>query len=289
MANVAVVGCGRTGSAVARAFAQSGHSVTVWNRTAAHARALTGPGIVAVDSVDDAVRSAPLVVTCTLNYETTSSALALVADLAGVALVNLSVGAPAQATSMGVWAAKRGADYLDGMPACFPREIGSAAAMVLYSGSLSAWRAHEKTLSCLGAASLYLSDDVTLTNVLETGLGSFFFTAQRAYLEVMNYLEDAGAPTKVVRTLTNQVIDVLRTTTAQTIDAAESDERETAGADQATIAMFADAVQVNLQELRDAGHPAPLLAAAARDLEEIAGAGLGHLGVHARSPINREM
>ena len=40
MADVAILGTGRMGSAMARRVAAAGHHVTVWNRTEATARAL---------------------------------------------------------------------------------------------------------------------------------------------------------------------------------------------------------------------------------------------------------
>ncbi len=282
--DVAVIGCGLMGSAIARRFAESGHSVVVWNRTAEKAEALVGPGLTAVSSVADAVRHATLVVSCTVNYDTTVSALSPVADWAGVTLVNLAVGTPAQATAMGEWSAERGADYLDGVPVCFPSDIGAATTMLLYAGATSAWRAHEATLGCLGGASWHVAEDLAATNVLEAGLGGFFMVAQRAYVEAVNYLQDAAVAPSAMRVLTSRLLDLLVTTTGETIDAVERNDRQTAQAEEATLAMYAEAARTNLDEMRAAGHDAPLLAAAARDLEELAGAGLGHLGIHARMP-----
>jgi 3-hydroxyisobutyrate dehydrogenase-like beta-hydroxyacid dehydrogenase len=282
MAAVAVVGCGLMGSAIARRFAESGHSVVVWNRTPDKAEALAGPGLIAVSSVVEAVRRAPLVVACTANYDTTLSALAPVDDWAGTTLVNHAVGTPGEATTVEAWAAECGADYLDGMPVCFPKDIGNTATMVLYSGSASAWNQHAATLICLGGASWHVSEDVAVTNVLEAGLGAFFMTAQRAYIEAVNYLQDARVPPRAMRMLTSNLLDLLRTTTTETVDAVELDNRQTAQADQATIGMFAEAARTNLEEMRAAGHGAPLLTAAVEDVEALVDAGLGHLGIHAR-------
>lgn len=56
MANVAFLGTGLLGSALAEAAAKRGDHVTVWNRTADKARALEQFGIRAADSPADAVR-----------------------------------------------------------------------------------------------------------------------------------------------------------------------------------------------------------------------------------------
>jgi choline dehydrogenase-like flavoprotein len=50
--DVAVIGCGLMGSALARTFARNGLSVAVWNRTPERAEALAGKGISAVRAVD---------------------------------------------------------------------------------------------------------------------------------------------------------------------------------------------------------------------------------------------
>jgi 3-hydroxyisobutyrate dehydrogenase-like beta-hydroxyacid dehydrogenase len=63
--DIAVGGFGLMGSALARAFAKSGHSVAVWNRTYERAEALAGDGITPVRLIEDAVGSAGLVVACT--------------------------------------------------------------------------------------------------------------------------------------------------------------------------------------------------------------------------------
>jgi 3-hydroxyisobutyrate dehydrogenase-like beta-hydroxyacid dehydrogenase len=282
--DVTVIGCGLMGSAIVRQLAASGHAVVAWNRTTERAQTLAGGGVTPVASVAEAVRRSPLVLTCTLDYASTLSALSPVADWTGKTLVNLAVGTPSQATEMAGWAAGRGVDYLDGIPVCFPRDIGGAATMVLYSGSAAVWRRHAETLGCLGGASRHVSEDVAATNVLETGLGSFFMTAQRAYVEAVNYLQDQSVSPQAMRMLTTHLVEILLTTTAETVDAVEAGERQDAHADQATIAMMADGVRTNLTEMRAAGHDAPVLTAAVQDLEALVEAGLGHHGIHARRP-----
>ena len=105
--DVTVVGCGLMGSAIARQLSRAGHLVAAWDRTAERAEALVGGGVSAIGSVTDAVRRSPLIVSCTLDYSSTLSALAPVTDWAGRTLVNLAVGTPSQASEMADWAAER--------------------------------------------------------------------------------------------------------------------------------------------------------------------------------------
>ena len=61
--DVAVLGTGIMGAAMARSLARAGHTVRVWNRSAEKARAVAQDGITAVDSVKQAVKRADAVLT----------------------------------------------------------------------------------------------------------------------------------------------------------------------------------------------------------------------------------
>jgi 3-hydroxyisobutyrate dehydrogenase-like beta-hydroxyacid dehydrogenase len=63
MTNVAVLGTGHMGAAMARRLLAAGHSVTVWNRTAARAAVLGEVGAAVAASAQDSVRTASVVIT----------------------------------------------------------------------------------------------------------------------------------------------------------------------------------------------------------------------------------
>ncbi|MET7926635.1 NAD(P)-binding domain-containing protein [Streptomyces sp. NPDC005349] len=92
--DISVIGCGLMGSATARAVAGKGLSAAVWNRTPKRAEAITGDGITALRSVDDAVRSSRLVMACTSTYDTTTASPEPVTDWWGTALVDIGTGSP---------------------------------------------------------------------------------------------------------------------------------------------------------------------------------------------------
>ncbi|MGH3698698.1 MAG: FAD-dependent oxidoreductase [Pseudonocardiaceae bacterium] len=182
--DTAVIGCGVMGAALARALAASGCSVAVWNRTPGRAEALASNNISPVRSVGDAVRSSGLVVACMSTYEVTRAVLDPVAGWRGTVLVNLANGGPDEAKELERWAVQRHAEYLDGAILCFPRDIGSTEATIVFSGSLAAWSRHERTLLRLAGASRYISDQVAAASVLDVGMvGGFFTAALSAYVE----------------------------------------------------------------------------------------------------------
>ena len=60
---IAFIGLGAMGQGIVQHVARAGHSVRAWNRTASRARALAADGIVAAETVADAVRDVDLVIT----------------------------------------------------------------------------------------------------------------------------------------------------------------------------------------------------------------------------------
>lgn len=170
MSDVSVIGLGAMGSALAEAFLKSGLSVTVWNRSPGKAAALVAQGAVAAPTVEDAVEASKLIVACLLVYDTVYQAFEPAKNaLAGRTLVNLTNGTPAQARAMAQWAAKQGADYLDGGIMAVPPMIGQPEALILYSGSQKAFTAHEKALGALGTAQ-YLGGDAGLAPLHDIAL-----------------------------------------------------------------------------------------------------------------------
>ena len=67
--DVAVLGTGIMGAAMARSLAREGHTVRAWNRSADKARATEQEGITAVDSVTKAVKKADVVLTVLFDVD----------------------------------------------------------------------------------------------------------------------------------------------------------------------------------------------------------------------------
>ncbi|MER5463715.1 NAD(P)-binding domain-containing protein [Streptomyces sp. NPDC002668] len=148
---VSVLGLGMMGSALAAAFLKAGHPVTVWNRSAARTGPLAAQGALPADTPAAAVAASPLVVICLLTNDNVQELLAPLADdVAGRTLANVTNGTPGQARELAAWAAKHGAEYLDGGIMAVPRMIAGPQAYVFYSGSRQTFDAHRETLTALG-------------------------------------------------------------------------------------------------------------------------------------------
>ncbi|MFD3945509.1 NAD(P)-dependent oxidoreductase [Streptomyces sp. NPDC058579] len=283
--DIAVIGCGLMGAALARTLAKSGYSVAVWNRTPERAEALAreGVGIDAVRSVQDAVGTTRLVIACMSTYEATLTALDPVTTWDGTSLVNVASGAPDEAARMADWAVERGGRYLDGSILGYPQDIGSDATMILFSGSPDAWSEHEQTLRTLGGASLHVSEQVSAAGLLDVGIvGAFYVSALASYVEAATYVLGKGLDPEVLRAGTLVALAGLQNATEETIAAILGDDHAT---DRATLATYAEGARAGLAVMRGAGQRAGLLAAAVENLGLAEEAGLGGLGFSAQTKV----
>lgn len=283
--DVAVVGCGLMGAALAGALAAGGHTVVVWNRTHERAEAIAGEGITAARSIDEAVRSAGLVVVCTSTYDAARAALADVTDWGDTPLVNVGSGSPHEVLAMAKWADERGITYLDGALLCFPGQIGTAQGLILYSGPESVWSTHQATLLALGAGSTHIAQEVQAASVMDAAIvGSFYVSAVSAYVEGASFALDLGVTAATLQSVTSSVIGSIRRATEEAVAAIENQIFET---DQATLAVYAEGSRHVLAGMRAAGHRPRMLAAAIEGLEAGEAAGVGDLGIYALAKVTR--
>ncbi|MHC0433588.1 NAD(P)-dependent oxidoreductase [Streptomyces sp. O3] len=169
---VTVLGLGDMGSAIAKAFVNRGYRTTVWNRTASKTAPLVDAGATAAATAAEAAAASPLVVVCLLDSTAVDEVLGSVdAAVAGKVLVNLTSGSPGQGRANERWASERGAEYIDGKIMGDPPYVGTPNIMFPFSGSRSAFEAHESTLQVLGTIAYYGED---------AGLAAVEFMAQVA-------------------------------------------------------------------------------------------------------------
>ncbi|MDQ0746038.1 3-hydroxyisobutyrate dehydrogenase-like beta-hydroxyacid dehydrogenase [Streptomyces africanus] len=161
---VTVLGLGLMGGALAGAFLRAGHPTTVWNRTTAKADDLVARGATLAGSPAAAIAAAPLVVVCVSDYDAVTDVLD--GPLDGRIVVNLTSGTPSRARALAEEVARRGGGYLDGGIMAVPDAVGTADAVLVYSGPRPLYDAHEATLGGLGTG-LHLGDDPGLSATYE--------------------------------------------------------------------------------------------------------------------------
>jgi 3-hydroxyisobutyrate dehydrogenase-like beta-hydroxyacid dehydrogenase len=184
--DVAVLGLGQMGSALASAFLRAGHRVTVWNRSEAKIAPLVAQGATAAATAAEAQRSAPVVVACVLDYP----ALTEILDMSGGILVNLTSGSPEQARELA--ARLPGVGYVDGGVMTTPPGVGDERSMILYSGDQDAFAAAEKLLSAL-AEPINLGADPGLAALYDTALLGIMWATLTGWLHASALVTADGA------------------------------------------------------------------------------------------------
>ena len=151
---VTLLGLGDMGTALARAWLAAGHPLTVWNRTRAKADALAAEGARVAATPAEALASATgPVVLCLLDDASVGETL-YGTDLTGKDLVDLTTSTPAQSRLRAIWAAERGARFLDGGIMAVPPMIGrpETGGYVFYSGDRSLFERHREPLEAPAGA-----------------------------------------------------------------------------------------------------------------------------------------
>ncbi|QES57077.1 6-phosphogluconate dehydrogenase [Streptomyces venezuelae] len=147
---VTVVGLGPMGQAMARAFLDAGHAVTVWNRTASRADALVAGGAVLAGSIEDALRTNDLVILSLTDYEAMYAVLEpATGALAGRVIVNLSSDTPEKTRAGARWIAEHGGVHITGGVTVPPSGIGNRDSYTFYSGPREAFERYRSTLEAL--------------------------------------------------------------------------------------------------------------------------------------------
>jgi 3-hydroxyisobutyrate dehydrogenase-like beta-hydroxyacid dehydrogenase len=171
---ISVIGTGRMGSALVRAFLKQGYSTNVWNRTKSKAEPLAALGARVATTVRDAVSAAEIVVVNVNDYDTSDSLLRSDDDvtkgLRGKLLVQLTSGSPRQAREAAAWAEQHGIQYLDGAIMATPNLIGEPASTILYSGPGDQIEKYKPVFLALGGNAIYVGSDVGRASALDSAL-----------------------------------------------------------------------------------------------------------------------
>lgn len=171
MKKLSVLGAGRMGSALVKAFLAADHSVTVWNRTAAKCAQLVEAGAVQAASPAEAIAAGEVVVSVLRDYDCARQ----VYEQAGVTgrgkvLVELSSGTPEQARRGHAWARGAGMDYLDGAMMATPDLIGQPGCVILYAGKKEVYDRLAATLRAIADQGVYVGNSVGHANVLDNSI-----------------------------------------------------------------------------------------------------------------------
>jgi 3-hydroxyisobutyrate dehydrogenase-like beta-hydroxyacid dehydrogenase len=262
---VTVIGLGLMGSALARAFADAGHQLTVWNRTPEKAVPLRSIAVVA-DSVQAACAASDVIVVSVLNYDV-SNALFHTPDVeqvvAGRTLIQLTTGTPGEARDSERWARQHRLDYLDGAITTYPRDIGKESTVILFSGPAGVFENHRELLSVLGKPT-FCGEGIGLAAALDLALLEAAYGQSAALLHAAAlcaaesvpldvFFAHAGPPDWLLELITKHTFDEAAPIDAASAALAMRRPRSYPESVDATMSIHTAAVGLIVKASRDAG------------------------------------
>ncbi|MGK5558550.1 NAD(P)-dependent oxidoreductase [Actinomadura kijaniata] len=193
MAEVTVIGLGEMGAALAAAFVDGGHAVTVWNRTPEKAAPLVAKGARQADDVRAAVAASELVVVSVKGNDTVLALLEQAGDaLGGRTLVNMTDGTSADARRVAAAATERGAAVLHGQIMTIAPGVGHPDAVVFFGGPAEVYERHAPVLALLGGRGALVSDDPGVPTLYGMAVHGTMWGTLNGFLHAAALLTDAG-------------------------------------------------------------------------------------------------
>lgn len=249
---VALLGTGMMGYALAQTLCKSGYEVHVWNRTRSKAEPLEQLGALVHSEVADAVAGVDIVIPIVENCAQASALLTGdCVDIVGKDVLNLVTGSPREIEALVSALEQAGANVASGTIMCFPEEIGSDHANIMFGGCADFWSRRKALIKCLGGGSMALGAEPSLPNKLDTAIvGCMFVTTFAAFAEAVKYLRQEGVDP---RSFAPFIPATLASLQAMMEDAVDKIEAGDFGTDQASINTFDRTHAMFRRSMADAG------------------------------------
>ncbi|WP_433478823.1 NAD(P)-dependent oxidoreductase [Spirillospora sp. CA-142024] len=161
MTQVAVLGTGIMGAAMARNLLKNGHRVAVWNRTRSRAEPVAVDGAAVADSPADAVGDAEVVITMTNDAETALSVMADASSAvrAGQVWAQMGTVGVADVPALAGFAAEHGLTFVDSPVQGTRQPAEQGRLMVLAAGPQDARKILEPVFGAVGSRTIWLDED----------------------------------------------------------------------------------------------------------------------------------
>lgn len=201
------------GASLASALLRAGAAVTVWNRTPGRAADLVERGAAEPGDLGAAVANADLVLVCVRDHAAARELLTTAAPhlRPGADVVNLSSATAAEARASGDWAARHQLSYLSGAIMVTTSLIGSAEALILYSGPTAIFERNYDLLVGLAGDSVHLGEDHGRAAAHDIAMLDIFFAGMTSFLHAAALIAPEGVSATTFLPYAQGVIDVLRT------------------------------------------------------------------------------
>ena len=170
MTDVAVVGLGAMGTALARALLDAGFTTTVWNRTSGKAGGLVDAGARLAASFGEALAASDKIIFCLPGYDATAVLFAdeeTQKNLAGRTIIQLSTASPLEAANAEQWFDGLQASFLAGAILCWPTHIGTDEGRIVVAGSQAAYDDCHGELAAMAGGLRYLGTNIRAPSTVD--------------------------------------------------------------------------------------------------------------------------
>ncbi|MCS5422154.1 MULTISPECIES: NAD(P)-dependent oxidoreductase [Psychrilyobacter] len=178
MSKISVIGCGKMGSSLVKAFLKSGHHVFVYDVSRESCIPLVELGASLAETPIEAANNCDVMVFSINNYTNTIRFLKnddVLLQLAGKTLVQLSTGIPQEAQELEGIIKEYDIDYIDGAIMCYPHQIGTEESCILISGNESTLKNSESALKSLTKNLMTVSNDISGASTLDCALLTLYY------------------------------------------------------------------------------------------------------------------
>jgi len=192
---IGFIGLGAMGTPMAQNLISAGHTLKVWNRSAARCDALVAQGAQACDSPAAAARGADFVVSMVADDDATAQVMldehGIVGAFEGRVILDCSTNSPAMARQVAQAAAARGRAYLDAPVSGSLAQARGRELVFMVGGPADAFDAAQPLFTAMGRMARRMGDNGTgatikLINNMLSG------TVNTAIAEAMSVSEAAG-------------------------------------------------------------------------------------------------
>ncbi len=192
--DVAVLGTGLMGAAMARSLAREGHRVRVWNRTPDKALAVEQEGITAVDSVTKAVKKADAVLTVLFDVDSVLAVTEELTDALRLDAVWLQVSTvgPAGARRIAAEVPQAHERLLDAPVLGTRQPAEDGKLVVLLSGPKKARAKAAPVLEAIGSRTVEVGKEVGQASALKLACNSWVATVNAGTAQALALAQALG-------------------------------------------------------------------------------------------------
>ncbi|MDA5094595.1 NAD(P)-binding domain-containing protein [Aliiroseovarius sp. KMU-50] len=167
--NIAFIGLGNMGSALARSLLATKANIRVWNRSPEKAVALQQEGAIVAKSASEVINGCSAIVVCLSNYAAWKQITeneTVREKLSGVTVIQLTGATVAEVQQDAELMSTCGAHLIKGAILCLPEQIGTDDASIVVAGPEHIVTGHDAVLKTMSPSITYLGDNYSAPVVL---------------------------------------------------------------------------------------------------------------------------